>query len=352
MMNFWQNKNVFLTGHTGFKGGWLAIWLAKLGARVTGYSLPPTSSLNLFELARVDDCLVRSHLADIRNLEALHSAVREASPEIILHLAAQPLLRPSYREPVLTWSTNVMGTVNVLEASRKCPGVRAVLVVTTDKCYQNKEWFWGYRETDPLGGHDPYSASKAATELVVESYRKSFFSNAEVLVATARAGNVIGGGDWSEDRILPDAYRAYAKSEPLHVRSPLATRPWQHVLESLNGYLMLAEKLMDGHVVYADAFNFGPAEADNISVASMLNRIKPHWPQLSWETKSSDSLYESKFLYLDSSKARRLLNWSPVWELDAGLRATAEWYQAFHRNSKDAREITEKQIEEYLQLRG
>jgi CDP-glucose 4,6-dehydratase len=352
MKNCWQNKKVFLTGHTGFKGSWLALWLAKLGARVTGYALPPTSSLNLYELAGIDDCLDRSHFEDIRNLEALHSALQEASPEIIFHLAAQPLLRPSYRDPVLTWSTNVMGTVNILEAARNCSSVRAVLVVTTDKCYQNREWLWGYREIDPLGGHDPYSASKAGAELVVESYRKSFFPNSEILLASARAGNVIGGGDWSEDRILPDAYRAFSKTEPLIVRNPLATRPWQHVLESLNGYLMLAEKLIEGEVSYADAFNFGPAEADNLSVGTMLERIKQYWPQLRWESASTDGLHESKFLYLDSSKARRLLHWSPIWELESGLRATAGWYQAFHKDPKKAREITESQIEAYLRLKS
>lgn len=340
-------RSVFVTGHTGFKGSWLTLWLASLGARVSGYALPPCTNPNLFELARVSDVLAQHDLADIRTLPALQAALHKAAPEVVFHLAAQPLVRQSYRDPVDTWSTNVMGTVNLMEAVRTCPSVKAVVVITTDKCYENREWLWGYREPDPLGGHDPYSASKAAAELVVQSYRKSFFAAGGPLVASARAGNVIGGGDFSTDRLIPDAVRAIAAQEPLMIRSPQATRPWQHVMESLHGYLLLAERLLAGQAAYAEPFNFGPESSDNLPVADVLARLQSHWPALVWQVDATATRapHEARFLYLDSAKARQLLNWVPVWALEQGVARTAEWYKAFFEGSTDIAALTRRQIQ-------
>lgn len=341
-------RSVFLTGHTGFKGAWLALWLARLGARVTGYALAPCTTPNMFELAGVEATLARHVTADVRDLAALTQAVRSAAPEIVFHLAAQPLVRRSYRDSPETWSTNVMGTVNLLEAVRACPSVKAVVVVTTDKCYQNREWPWGYRENDALGGHDPYSASKAAAELVVQSYRSSFFSGADrARLASARAGNVIGGGDWSEDRLLPDCARAAATQQPLVIRNPGATRPWQHVLESLHGYLLLAAGLVEQGERHADAFNFGPDADDNVCVAALLERLQRHWPELRWEVGQADGAapHETNFLYLDSSKARRELGWVPTWDLAACLEHTAEWYRAVAHDPSCARAVSERQLD-------
>jgi CDP-glucose 4,6-dehydratase len=342
-------RSVFVTGHTGFKGSWLALWLARLGAQVTGYALPPCTEPSLFKLANVKGGLTRHVESDIRDLPAVTAALQAAAPEVVFHLAAQPLVRLSYREPALTWSTNVMGTLHLLEAVRACPSVKAVVVVTTDKCYQNREWLWGYRESDPLGGHDPYSASKAGTELVVQSYRHSFFSGRGPLLAAARAGNVIGGGDWSEDRLIPDAARAVAGRQPLLIRNPAATRPWQHVLESLHGYLLLASRLLDGDAGFADAFNFGPDAADNLQVADVLTRLQAHWPDLVWQAdpQAADAPHEARFLYLDSSKARRLLDWTPTWNLETGLQKTAQWYHAVAQQPSAARAVTEQQLDQF-----
>lgn len=342
-------RSVFVTGHTGFKGSWLSLWLARLGAQVTGYALPPCSTPSMFELARVEKSLARHQVADIRDPSALNAAMQAARPEVVFHLAAQPLVRRSYREPAETWSTNVMGTVHLLEAVRTCPSVKAVVVVTTDKCYENREWLWGYRECDPLGGNDPYSASKAGAELVVQSYRKSFFSSGGPLLASARAGNVIGGGDWSEDRLIPDAARAVASCQPLCIRNPAATRPWQHVLESLHGYLLLASRLLAGEAAFADAFNFGPDAADNLTVAEVLTRLQEHWPELAWQMdrQAGSAPHEAGFLYLDSSKARRQLGWQPTWELTTGLSKTAAWYRTVERTPVEARAITEQQLDEF-----
>jgi len=345
----YSGRSVFVTGHTGFKGSWLALWLAKMGARVTGYALAPCTSPSLFDVAQVKDVMARHHLADVRDTASLTTAMREAAPEIVFHLAAQPLVRLSYREPEATWSTNVMGTVNLLEAVRACPSVKAVVVITTDKCYENREWLWGYRETDPLGGSDPYSASKAAAELVVQSYRRSFFGNGPLL-ASARAGNVIGGGDWSEDRLIPDAARAVAAGKPLLIRNPAATRPWQHVLESLHGYLLLGSRLLAGQREFADAFNFGPDAADNLPVAEVLTRLQAHWPGLKWQMdpQAGNAPHEAGFLYLDSSKAKRLLNWAPIWNLECGLEQTADWYRSVSQRASVAREVCERQLERFL----
>ena len=323
----YRDRRVLLTGHTGFKGSWLALWLTNLGARLTGVALPPPTDPNHWDLL---DLELTDWRTDIREFGALARIVAEAQPEIVFHLAAQPLVRRSYRDPLETWSTNVLGTVNLLEACRLTPGVRAIVVITTDKCYQNHEWVWGYRENDQLGGHDPYSASKAGAELVAASYQSAFFDSADApLVATARAGNVIGGGDWSEDRLIPDLVRTLATSTPLAIRFPQATRPWQHVLESLSGYLLLGQKLLEGQRELAGAWNFGPYPRDNRTVGEILNRLCDYWPMLDWVVTPVPQLHEANLLYLDSTKARQLLGWRPAWELEDGLRATAVWYQHF-----------------------
>jgi len=346
----WAGRRVFLTGHTGFKGGWLALWLRQLGAEVVGYALPPSTTPSLFSLAKVADVLSGQYLADLRDAQSLSQAIAQTQPEIILHLAAQPLVRASYREPADTFATNVMGTVNVLEAARQCPSVKAIVVVTTDKCYENQEWAWGYRENDPLGGHDPYSASKACTEIVAASYRRALFQQGPLL-ATARAGNVIGGGDWSEDRLVPDAVRAVGRHEPLVIRSPHATRPWQHVLEPLNGYLMLAERLLAGDAAYARAWNFGPDSSANLSVAQLLGGLQRYWPALNWclDANAGQGPHEANLLYLDSSLARQRLGWQSVWSLESTLAHTAHWYQAVLADPTCARDWCESQLRAFTQ---
>lgn len=343
----WAGRSVFVTGHTGFKGSWLSIWLNLLGARVTGYALQPDTDPSLFNLGKVATTLAGHHEADVRDAAAVSDAMRQAQPELVLHLAAQPLVRRAYREPADTWSTNVMGTVNVLDAARACRSVKAVLVVTTDKCYENREWLWGYRETDRLGGRDPYSASKAAAELVVHSYRKSFFEQSGILLATARAGNVIGGGDFSEDRLVPDVARAVASNTALSIRNPEATRPWQHVLESLNGYLRLSERLLEGDAAFGDAFNFGPAADDNLQVGALLTRLGAHWPAFQWKVERVPGApHEAGYLYLDATKARQSLNWQPRWPLDTALARTAAWYQAWMAGD-DLASLCRAQIAEF-----
>jgi CDP-glucose 4,6-dehydratase len=346
-----EGRSVFVTGHTGFKGAWLSLWLARLGARVTGYALPPSTSPSMFELAGVQDTLARHVEGDVRDLAALSAAMQAAAPEVVLHLAAQPLVRRSYRESAATWSTNVMGTVHLLEAVRACPSVSAVVVVTTDKCYQNREWPWGYRENDALGGSDPYSASKAGAELVVQSYRSSFFAGDGAQLASARAGNVIGGGDWSEDRLIPDAARAAGLREALLIRHPAATRPWQHVLESLHGYLLLAAGLLDKGKLHAEPFNFGPDAADNVSVAELLERLQHHWPELTWQVEQPDGakVHEAHYLYLDSSKARGQLGWMPRWDLATCLEQTALWYRAVAIDPSSARAVSERQLDRFCE---
>lgn len=318
---------VLLTGHTGFKGGWLALWLKELGAEVTGLALAPETGPSHWELLQLD---ISEKRIDLRDAGAVSEVMRAARPEIVFHLAAQALVRRSYRDPLETWSTNVMGTTNLLDACRHVPGIRAVVVVTSDKCYENQEWPWGYREIDRLGGHDPYSASKAAAELVVSSYRKAFFHlPGAPLLATARAGNVIGGGDWSEDRLIPDLVRAIANKTSLEIRSPGATRPWQHVLESLSGYLCLGRKLLDGEEQMASSWNFGPEPEGNRSVSEVLTRLTAHWPELAWHVTSRPQPHEANLLYLDSSKAKGRLGWRPVWGLTDTLAMTAGWYRNF-----------------------
>jgi CDP-glucose 4,6-dehydratase len=322
----YRGRKVLLTGHTGFKGSWLATWLTQLGAEVVGFSLPSAAENRHWDALRLPVTDLRG---DIRDVDALLRVVEQHRPEIIFHLAAQALVRPSYRQPLEAWSTNLMGTAHLLEACRLVPGVKAVVVVTTDKVYANREWPWGYRECDELAGHDPYSASKAATELLCDSYRKSFWQQGGPMLATARAGNVIGGGDWAEDRLIPDLVRAMQAGQVLDIRSPDATRPWQHVLECLSGYLLLGQRLLDGRRDCAEAWNFGPSMDANRRVAEILEALQRHWPALSWRATPGDGLHESRLLYLDNAKARAGLHWSPVWDLATALELTADWYRSY-----------------------
>jgi len=339
----YQGCDVLITGHNGFKGSWLSLWLNKMGANVTGISLPLTDDNQHFSQLQLG---LNEYDVDIRDFDAVHKIFQETKPEIVFHLAAQSLVRPSYADPLETWSTNVMGTANVLEACRKSDSVKAVVVITSDKCYENKEWQWGYRENDRLGGHDPYSASKAGVELVAKSFRKSYFeTSANVLLATARAGNVIGGGDWSLDRLIPDAARAVKQKKEMLVRSPNAIRPWQHVLEPLSGYLMLGEKLLSRKSEFAAAWNFGPDEQGNRTVKEMLMRLQHNWQSLRFSIADEPQLHEAGLLKLDSSNARNNLKWQPVWKWEENIDATASWYNTYLFNDKI---VTESQLEAYI----
>lgn len=328
--DFWQNKRVFLTGHTGFKGSWLALWLHSLGARVYGYALRPDTTPALFEVANIEALLSGHTLADIRDYTILSHSITDAQPDIVFHLAAQPLVRRSYADPIETYSTNVMGTVNLLEAIRQSATVKAVVNITTDKCYENKEWIWAYRENEPMGGHDPYSSSKGCAELITASYRNSFYENAGIGLASARAGNVIGGGDWSVDRLIPDFLRAIDAQECLRIRSPHAIRPWQHVLEPLKGYLLLAQALYEEPKTYASAWNFGPHEQDAKEVSWIVNKLATYLPETRWQIDANPQPHEANLLKLDSSKAQHYLKWQPVWSLDMSLQKIAEWHLAWH----------------------
>lgn len=343
---FWRGRRVLVTGHTGFKGSWLCLWLASNGAEVHGYALPPPTDPSLFEVARVGELLASSEMADVRDAEALASALRRVRPEVVFHLAAQPLVRHSYRAPVETYAVNVMGTVHLLEAVRQGDCVRAVVNVTTDKCYENREWHWGYREVEPLGGHDPYSSSKACAELVSAAYRASFFAGSGVASATARAGNVIGGGDWATDRLLPDALRALDAGAELIIRSPAAIRPWQHVLEPLSGYLRLAEALFAAEPQASDAWNFGPADDDARTVGWILDRLAAQLPELRWRYDATPQPREANYLKLDSSKARARLGWAPRWSLDKALDMTIAWHRSW-RQGDDMRAASLSQIAAY-----
>ncbi len=342
----YQGKRILVTGHNGFKGSWLTLWLKQLGAEVVGISLAPETQPNHWSLLGLESS-VQHHELDIRRAAEVVSVFKASQPEMVFHLAAQPLVRRSYRDPLETWSTNVMGTANLLEACRQTRSVRAILAVTTDKCYDNQEWAWGYRETDRLGGHDPYSASKAGSELVAACYRSSFFHiEGAPLLATARAGNVIGGGDWSEDRLIPDLVRAIHARQSLEIRSPIATRPWQHVLESLSGYLLLGQKLIEGNKNFNGAWNFGPERSGNRTVADVLKRLQIHWPEMQWHKTAAAQLHEANLLYLDSAKAHVQLGWQPVWNLDTTLEKTADWYRTF-QNSQTT--ISAQQLAQYVE---
>lgn len=349
---FWRDKKVFLTGHTGFKGGWLSLWLSSMGAKVIGYALVANTAPNLFDVLGIAGLIEKSHIADIRDLASLQKSMQESSPDIVIHMAAQPLVRYSYASPVETYATNVMGTVHVLEAARAVDSIRATVIVTTDKCYENKEWVWGYRENEPMGGFDPYSNSKGCAELVTAAYRQSFFAsrNSCNAVASARAGNVIGGGDWSVDRLVPDAIKAFELSQPLLIRNPLATRPWQHVLEPLSGYLILAQSLYRDGSSFASGWNFGPRDEDNRSVQEVVELIISQWGQSAkWEKEGSEQPHEAGLLKLDCSKARQQLGWTPKWDLETAIEKIVGWQKSFQGNA-NMQEFSLAQINQYMNV--
>jgi len=348
---FWAGKRVLITGHTGFKGGWLSLWLQQLGAKVTGYALEPPTQPSLFEVAQVEQGM-ESVIGDIRDLAHLQAVFARSWPEIVFHLAAQPLVRDSYQFPVETYATNVMGTVHLLEAVRRTGGVRVVVNITSDKCYENREWVWGYRETEPMGGYDPYSNSKGCAELVTSAYRNSFFNPADfqrhgVALASVRAGNVIGGGDWARDRLIPDIMKAFLAGQPVTIRNPHAIRPWQHVLEPLNGYLELAEKLWQQGPDYAEGWNFGPNDEDARPVSWIVEYLAALWgEQARWVLDEGHHPHEAHYLKLDCSKAKMRLGWRPRWNLERALSKTVEWYSAYAAH-EDLRTVTLGQISSY-----
>jgi CDP-glucose 4,6-dehydratase len=344
--DFWRDKRVLITGHTGFKGSWLSLWLQYLGVKLRGLALTPPTKPSLFDVARVSECMEHS-VTDIRDFIAVQKQMDEFKPEIVIHMAAQPLVRLSYVLPIETYATNVMGTVHVLEAARQCGSVKAIVNITTDKCYENHEWVWGYRETEPMGGSDPYSSSKGCAELVSAAYRQSFLSSAGISMATARAGNVIGGGDWALDRLVPDILRALESSSPVQIRNPNAIRPWQHVLEPLSGYLLLAEKLFTQGQPYAEGWNFGPDDKDAWPVSWIVENLCDAWgSSASWAMQPGVHPHEAGYLKLDISKARQLLNWSPRWPLDRALIQITDWHQAW-LSGQDMRSKCLQQIKSY-----
>jgi len=336
--NIYHNKNVLVTGHTGFKGSWLALWLSQMGAKIIGYSLQPPTEPNHFQWLDID---INSIIGDVRDAEKLKQVFQEQQPEIVFHLAAQAIVRLSYKDPIETFTSNVMGTVNVLEAARASGAVRAIVNVTSDKCYENRERPWAYRENDALGGYDPYSASKGCAELVTGCWRNSFLNpkdygrTHQTLLASARAGNVIGGGDWAADRLIPDIMRAVHQQKKVKIRNPQATRPWQHVLEPLSGYLLLGQKLLEGQKEFAESWNFGPSEDENITVGEIVDQVKKVWPKIDYEiNQTPDQPHEAGMLRLDCSKAHAKLQWSPVWAGKETVTKTAKWYQAFYESGK------------------
>ena len=347
---FWKDKKVFLTGHTGFKGSWLSLWLSSMGAKVSGYALAPNTTPSLFNVLDIDSLIETSHIADIRNLPALQKAMTQAKPDIVIHMAAQPLVRYSYANPVETYATNVMGTVHVLESTRRIESARATVVVTTDKCYENREREAGYREDEAMGGFDPYSSSKGCAELVTSAYRQSYFTNSTQgnQIASARAGNVIGGGDWSEDRLIPDAIRAFEASQPLMIRNPLATRPWQHVLEPLSGYLILAQALYEQGSSFASGWNFGPRDEDNRAVQEVAELMISQWDKTArWEKEGSEQPHEAHLLKLDCSKARSQLGWIPKWNLEFATQKIVQWQKAYQAK-ENMQVVSLAQINQYM----
>ncbi|MBN1983897.1 MAG: CDP-glucose 4,6-dehydratase [Chitinivibrionales bacterium] len=354
MNNFWNNKRVFVTGHTGFKGSWLCLWLTRLGALVSGYALHPPTNPNLFDLINLKS-LINSTIGDIRDLQKLKKIISDFQPEIVFHLAAQPLVRVSYTCPVETYETNIMGTVNILESIKFCQSVRSVVLVTSDKCYENKEWHWGYREIEQMGGYDPYSSSKGCAELVINAYRSSFFNPANfkthrTSLASVRAGNVVGGGDWAQDRLIPDSMKALLEEKPIIIRNPAAIRPWQHVLEPLFGYLSVAQKLFEEGPEFGQPWNFGPNDDDCKPVIDIVEYICKQWGDNAHFTVSDNyGPHEAHYLKLDCSKSKNLLHWKPHLNLHASLDIIISWYKNFRKNA-DMHTISSNQILEYERL--
>jgi CDP-glucose 4,6-dehydratase len=350
MLDWYRGRRVFITGHTGFKGAWLTAWLRRAGARITGYAHAPEDKRDLFETGCVATG-IQSILGDVRDRRALEESLRASSAEVVFHLAAQSLVRRSYREPVETYETNVLGTANLLDAARRVPELRAIVVVTSDKCYENRGLARGYTEDDPMGGHDPYSSSKGCAELVTSAYRRSFFSDGGVAVASARAGNVIGGGDWAEDRLVPDIARAASAGATVVVRSPEAVRPWQFVLEPLRGYLMLGRALVERGQAVAGAWNFGPRDADTVPVRDLVDRMRHHWDRVAVDVPAPSGTahtpHEAALLRLDCAKAHTELGWEPVLSLDDAVEMTVHWYRAFDEDAKSAPALLGQQLEAY-----
>jgi CDP-glucose 4,6-dehydratase len=344
--DFWQGKRVFLTGHTGFKGSWLSLWLTSLGATVKGYALDPPTNPSLFNEAKVDT-LIDSQIGDIRDQDALHNSMTIFNPDILIHMAAQPLVRYSYDAPIETYEVNVIGTAKVLEVARSCSNLKSIVNITTDKCYENDGRSQGYKESDSMGGYDPYSSSKGCAELVASAYRRSFLQGQGIGVASVRAGNVIGGGDWADDRLIPDILRSFEKNEPVVIRNPKATRPWQHVLEPLSGYLILAQKLYEDQKEYAEGWNFGPNEQDVKPVDWILGRMISKWPNSSWELDQNSNPHEAVFLKLDIAKAESKLGWQPVWELSYTLEKIIDWHRAW-LDKEDMQAVCLAEIEGYM----
>ena len=343
---FWQGKRVFLTGHTGFKGSWLSVWLASLGTEVKGYALNPPTSPSLFDEAEVGK-VIDSQIGDIRDQDALYESMLKFNPDILIHMAAQPLVRYSYDAPIETYEVNVIGTVKVLEVARSCPNLKAIVNITTDKCYENDERSQGYKEDDPMGGYDPYSSSKGCAELVTSAYRRSFFQDLGIGLASVRAGNVIGGGDWADDRLIPDILKSFERNKTVMIRNPKAVRPWQHVLEPLSGYLILAQNLYINPGNFSEGWNFGPNEKDVKSVDWILDKISAKWPYSSWKSDQSFSPHEAGFLKLDISKAKSRLSWKPVWGLSYTLEKIIDWHQSW-LSEEDMQMVCLKEIKEYM----
>ncbi|WP_159356239.1 CDP-glucose 4,6-dehydratase [Methylovorus glucosotrophus] len=352
--SFWRGRKVFLTGHTGFKGGWMSLWMQSLGANLKGFSLEPPTSPSLFEIASISDGMT-SDIGDVRDLARLTHSLQTFQPEIVFHMAAQPLVRYSYKNPVETYATNLMGTVHLLEAVRHTPSVKAVVIITTDKCYENREWAWGYRENEPMGGFDPYSNSKGCAELATAAYRSSFFnpenfSHHGVAIATVRAGNVIGGGDWAGDRLIPDILMAIEKGSPVTIRNPNAIRPWQHVLEPISGYMQLAERMISDGPTYSEAWNFGPNDNDARPVSWIVDRMVNIWGNgASWQIDNSEQPHEATYLKLDISKAKTKLQWQPRINLDQALEWIIDWHKAY-LDGRSMQDVTKQQIMQYQHL--
>lgn len=352
--SFWRGRKVFLTGHTGFKGGWMSLWMQSLGANLKGFSLEPPTSPSLFEIASISDGM-NSDIGDVRDLARLTHSLQTFQPEIVFHMAAQPLVRYSYKNPVETYATNLMGTVHLLEAVRQTPSVKAVVIITTDKCYENREWAWGYRENEPMGGFDPYSNSKGCAELATAAYRSSFFnpenfSHHGVAIATVRAGNVIGGGDWAGDRLIPDILMAIEKGSPVTIRNPNAIRPWQHVLEPISGYMQLAERMISDGPTYSEAWNFGPNDNDARPVSWIVDRMVNIWGNgASWQIDNSEQPHEATYLKLDISKAKTKLQWQPRINLDQALEWIIDWHKAY-LDGRSMQDVTKQQIMQYQHL--